>query len=222
MPSVFETLATLVVALALGIAIGWALRSMSFEGTLKEKERAWRERAGSERASRSGGAPLTPVAPVAQAAPSAAGATGGPSAASVPPVPSSTAGGYAAPGTFSATVVLALQNDLAASRDASAKKDADLLRMRSLLHEIESGEPVPITPGIALRDDLTAIRGIGPVLERALNKYGIFNYRQIALWTEQDADQFASHAHEFRHRIARDHWVEQARRLHRERYGEAL
>lgn len=207
MPSVFETLATLVVALALGITIGWVLRSMSFEGTLKEKERAWRERSGSERVSRSGAAPLTPVAPVAQG---------------VPPVPSSAPGGSAAPGGFSATVVLALQNDLAASRDASAKKDADLLRMRSLLHEIEIGEPVPITPGIALRDDLTAIRGIGPVLERALNKYGIFNYRQIALWTEQDADQFASHAHEFRHRIARDHWVEQARRLHRERYGEAL
>jgi predicted flap endonuclease-1-like 5' DNA nuclease len=197
-----QTLLSLFAALALGIVIGWALRSMSLEGELKEKERIWRERLHAERSSRSPAATVTPIAPVASAP-----------AASAPAVPAA---------GFSPTVVVSLQNDLAACRDASAKKDAEILRMRSLLYEIEGGEPVPITPGITLRDDLTKIRGIGPVLERALNKYGIFNYRQIALWTERDAEQFAAHTHEYRSRILRDNWVEQARRLHRELYGETL
>jgi predicted flap endonuclease-1-like 5' DNA nuclease len=193
--AIVETLITLIVALALGIAIGWALHAISQEGELKEKERRWRERSSAERAPRP--AALTPVA-------SPAG----------PPTPPA--------GGFSATAFVALQSDLAASRDASAKKDADLLRMRNLLLEIEAGDVVPITPGIALRDDLTEIRGIGPVLERSLNKYGIFNFRQIALWTPQDAEHFAAHAQEYRNRVLYELWVDEARRLHRERYGEAV
>jgi predicted flap endonuclease-1-like 5' DNA nuclease len=195
--AIVETLITLIVALALGIAIGWALHAISQEGELKEKERRWRERSSAERAPRPAAA-LTPVASSAAPAPA-------------PPL-----------GGFSATAIVALQSDLAAVRDASAKKDADLLRMRNLLLEIEAGEVVPITPGITLRDDLTEIHGIGPVLERSLNKYGIFNFRQIALWTPQDAEHFAAHAQEYRNRVLYDLWVDQARRLHRERYGETV
>lgn len=194
---IVETLLTLFAALALGIIIGWTLHAISLEGERAEQERRRRERPSAER-------PARPVpAPTPLATP--------PLSAQAPPA-----------GGFSATVVLALQSDLAACRDASAKKDADLLRMRSLLHEIEAGEPVPITPGVTVRDDLTAIDGIGPVLERSLNKYGIFNYRQIALWTPQDAEHFAAHAQEHRNRIVYDRWVEHARRLHRERYGETV
>jgi predicted flap endonuclease-1-like 5' DNA nuclease len=195
---IVETLTALVAALVLGIIIGWALHAISQEGELKEKERRWRERSSAERPAR----PAPALAPLA-----------------APPLASASA---APAGGFSATAVLALQSDLAASRDASAKKDADLLRMRSLLQEIEAGEPVPITPGVTLRDDLTEIRGIGPVLERSLNKYGIFNFRQLALWTPQDAEHFASHAHEHRNRVVHEQWVAQARRLHHERYGETV
>ncbi len=191
---IVQTLLALLAALALGIIIGWALYGISQEGELKEKERRRRDRPAAERPARTP-APQGAVPPPAVASPGAG---------------------------FSATAFVALQSDLAAARDASAKKDADLLRMRSLLYEIEAGEPVPITPGVTLRDDLTEIRGIGPVLERSLNKYGIFNFRQIALWTPQDAEHFAAHAHEHRNRVAYDGWVEQARRLHRERYGETL
>lgn len=195
--SIFETLLTLCAAFALGAVIGWALHAISQEGELRQKERRWRDRASAERPARAAPALTQVGAPLASV--------------SAPPG-----------GGFSAAAILALQNDLAASRDASAKKDADLLRMRSLLIEIEAGEPVPLTPGIAPRDDLTEIHGIGPVLERALNKYGIFNYRQIALWTREDAEHFAAHAQEYRHRVLYERWVEQARKLHRARYGESI
>jgi len=58
------------------------------------------------------------------------------------------------------------------------------------------------------RDDPKEIVGVGPVLERLLHRHGVHTFRQVALWTRQD--------------IRRDHWVRQARTLHRRRHGESL
>ncbi len=61
-------------------------------------------------------------------------------------------------------------------------------------------------------DDLTAIKGIGEVLAGRLNEWGVFQYRQIALWDENIAREFGQRL-SFHERIIRDDWVGQSRRL---------
>ncbi|NBN65661.1 polyhydroxyalkanoate depolymerase [Microvirga tunisiensis] len=61
-------------------------------------------------------------------------------------------------------------------------------------------------------DDLKAITGVGPKLEKALNGAGIFHYWQIAGLTAAQIEELDARL-DFRGRIARDNWIEQARRL---------
>ena len=61
-------------------------------------------------------------------------------------------------------------------------------------------------------DNLQKITGVGPVLEQKLNGIGIFHYSQIAAWTEDEVTWVDSFL-EFKGRIARDHWIDQAREL---------
>jgi predicted flap endonuclease-1-like 5' DNA nuclease len=72
------------------------------------------------------------------------------------------------------------------------------------------------------RDDLKEIVGVGPALERLLHRHGVHTFRQVALWTRQDIRRVDASLHEFHGRIRRDHWVQQARTLHRRRHGESL
>jgi NADH-quinone oxidoreductase subunit E len=61
-------------------------------------------------------------------------------------------------------------------------------------------------------DDLKAISGIGPKLEKVLNDLGVWTYAQIAAWGKQEVgwiDDYLS----FRGRIDRDGWIEQAKSL---------
>ncbi len=61
-------------------------------------------------------------------------------------------------------------------------------------------------------DDLKRIRGIGVLIEKKLNTMGIFGYEQIANWTAEDIDR-VSQSLDFKGRIERENWVEQARIL---------
>lgn len=61
-------------------------------------------------------------------------------------------------------------------------------------------------------DDLTAIAGIGPKLQTALNGAGIFHYWQIAALSDDQIEALDGKL-DFRGRIARDGWIAQARRL---------
>ena len=63
------------------------------------------------------------------------------------------------------------------------------------------------------RDDLTAIRGLGHVLENRLNRLGISRYRQLARMTPENAKWVASRIRVLGGRILRDGWAEQARRI---------
>jgi len=69
------------------------------------------------------------------------------------------------------------------------------------------------------RDDLKTISGIGPVIERALNRLGVRTYRQIATWTRADIDRVSSILTAFKDRIRRENWVRQAREAHLKKYG---
>jgi len=68
-------------------------------------------------------------------------------------------------------------------------------------------------------DNLKRIRGIGPVLERMLNRLGIYQYRQIAAWTPEDVAYFDEKLKDFRGRIQRDSWIVNARAQHQSKYG---
>jgi predicted flap endonuclease-1-like 5' DNA nuclease len=61
-------------------------------------------------------------------------------------------------------------------------------------------------------DDLKRIRGIGVLIEKRLNSVGIVSYGQIADWTTDDIDRVSASL-DFKGRIERENWVEQARIL---------
>ncbi len=61
-------------------------------------------------------------------------------------------------------------------------------------------------------NDLKRIRGIGVLIEKRLNALGISSYEQIANWTVGDIDRL-SQTLDFKGRIERENWIEQARIL---------
>ena len=74
----------------------------------------------------------------------------------------------------------------------------------------------------AQKDDLKQIHGIGPVMERVLNRMGMFTFRQIAEWQDQDVEHMASELNTFPDRIRHDNWIAGAKEQHFLKYGEEL
>ncbi len=72
------------------------------------------------------------------------------------------------------------------------------------------------------KDDLKQIHGIGPVMERVLNRMGMFTFRQIAEWKDQDVEHMASELNTFPDRIRHDNWIAGAKEQHFIKYGEEL
>ncbi len=59
-------------------------------------------------------------------------------------------------------------------------------------------------------DDLLQIKGIGPKLNALLISLGITRFDQIAAWGSAEIDKVDDHLGNFKNRITRDSWVEQA------------
>ena len=72
------------------------------------------------------------------------------------------------------------------------------------------------------KDDLSKIHGIGPVFARTLNKMGLYSFGQIARWTSEDIDKVAKKLYTAPDRIKRDRWIDEAKKLHAQKYGERL
>jgi predicted flap endonuclease-1-like 5' DNA nuclease len=99
---------------------------------------------------------------------------------------------------------------------------ADLGALRSVRSEAyqSAAQGSVVTPRIgaakglrgAAADDLKRIRGIGVLIEKKLNQMGIAAYEQIANWTADEIDRI-SQSLDFKGRIERENWVEQARIL---------
>ena len=70
------------------------------------------------------------------------------------------------------------------------------------------------------KDDLSKIHGIGPVFARTLNKMGLHTFVQIARWKPEDIAKVAKKLYTAPDRIKRDKWIDEAKRQHREKYGE--
>jgi molybdopterin-containing oxidoreductase family membrane subunit len=62
-------------------------------------------------------------------------------------------------------------------------------------------------------NDLKAIKGIGPKLEKMLNELGIYTYEQVSRLTNKEYELIDQLLGSFQGRGRRDHWAEQAQEL---------
>ena len=62
-------------------------------------------------------------------------------------------------------------------------------------------------------DDLKMIKGVGPVLEKALHQNGVFHFDQVAAWKIKDARWFDENVKGANGRVIRDEWIKQAKIL---------
>ena len=74
--------------------------------------------------------------------------------------------------------------------------------------EVEAA-PAPV----AARDDLSKIKGLGPILQKLLPELGLTTYAQIAALTDADLDALDAKLGAFAGRPRRDAWVDQAKLL---------
>jgi large subunit ribosomal protein L21 len=72
--------------------------------------------------------------------------------------------------------------------------------------------PTPANSGAADQRELERINGIGPVLAGKLNALGITSIGQVAKFTQADIDRISENLN-FKGRIERDEWVQQAQKL---------
>lgn len=85
--------------------------------------------------------------------------------------------------------------------------------LRSVRSEALRREPLRASASAAGQsDDLKRIRGVGVLIEKKLKSLGISSYEQIANWTRADIDRINGIL-DFKGRIERENWVEQARIL---------
>jgi predicted flap endonuclease-1-like 5' DNA nuclease len=113
--------------------------------------------------------------------------------------------------------------DAIRAHEAATVGRTDLSALRSVRSEAyqDTAEPGPEAARRAAGrkvartgppDDLKRIRGIGVLIERKLNALGVTSYEDIANWTAEDIDRVSQQL-DFKGRIQREGWVEQARIL---------
>jgi predicted flap endonuclease-1-like 5' DNA nuclease len=99
------------------------------------------------------------------------------------------------------------QSEYNESSDALSEDDADDASEEPVEHDADED------------DDLKAIKGIGPSIEKTLNGLGITQFHQLAEISEGDIDRVAQQLKGFRSRIYREDWIGQARDLHAQKTG---
>lgn len=106
------------------------------------------------------------------------------------------------------------ENAEPADADADGGPDpgtrSGLTGLRSVRAEALLGDDVDFVRGDL--EDLKRIRGIGVLIEKKLNSLGITSYEQVANWTAADVERI-SEVLDFKGRIERENWIEQARIL---------
>lgn len=72
------------------------------------------------------------------------------------------------------------------------------------------------------KDDLKAIFGIGPAMEKTLNEAGIHTFRDLAGLDDTRIEALGDRIGSFRDRIRQDDWTGGARKAFEEKYGRSL
>ena len=98
-------------------------------------------------------------------------------------------------------------SDAIKERETKPGDDGDLDHLRSVKSEAYRSSTASDEV-----NDLKRIRGIGVLIEKRLNALGISSYAQIANWSASEIDRI-SQTLDFKGRIERENWVEQARIL---------
>ena len=96
-----------------------------------------------------------------------------------------------------------------------AKKKADKPKAEAKPAVEAPAEPAPTEtakaePAATTKDDLTRISGVGPVIVGKLEAMGITSFQQVAEFTAEDIERIDGELN-FKGRITRDDWVEQAK-----------
>ena len=101
-----------------------------------------------------------------------------------------------------------------ASKPAQAKPAAKAKAVAARPSGKPSAKPGPVrlAKPEGKADDLKMIAGVGPKLEKTLNKLGFWHFAQIAKWTKKDI-AIVDDELSFKGRIERDDWVKQAKAL---------
>ena len=95
--------------------------------------------------------------------------------------------------------------DFANNRDLKSEEDR-LLSKRRLINFDRIG-----TATEDQKDDLAAMKGIGPMIERQLNQIGIYTFQQLANLNADDIEIISDAVVLYPGRVAREQWVEQAK-----------
>lgn len=102
-----------------------------------------------------------------------------------------------------------------------AERDREIDDLKSRLSSAQKAAKTELLPSAqpdernrpsAGLDDLTRIKGIGPVLKEKLNILGVTTFQQIADFGDADIERINKEL-SFPGRIEREKWVEQARAL---------
>lgn len=129
--------------------------------------------------------------------------------------------------------ILALESELKSALDNHSKDlkgwQTKFAEMAELIRKgpraASAAAPVPGKPPRVYSqapeqiDALIDIHGVGPKLAALLNTLGVYQFRQIASWDEDDIAWFDARLEQFRGRIQREKWVESARECQRKKYG---
>ncbi len=132
----------------------------------------------------------------------------------------------AAASTAAAAAVVSapVETELPLAADAKSDEDpeaffADALASGKMTDDEQYGLLYNSAPDEV--DDLTRIKGVAGVLNEKLNSYGVYTYRQIAIWSPQMCEDFSNRI-SFKGRIQRDNWIGQCKQFHEEKYNEVI
>lgn len=97
--------------------------------------------------------------------------------------------------------------ELSKSSQGSVPLPSDSRDGRSINDELNITKQQPGKP-----DDLKKISGIGKIIEKTLNELGIYQFSQIADFSQSDIDSVNSYLR-FKGRVQRENWISQAQDL---------
>ena len=100
---------------------------------------------------------------------------------------------------------------------SSVKADASAVapsEAAAIMASADAAADVPAAiPTGSGADNLRLLKGVGPKLAALLTQLGITRFDQIAAWNEADIVRVDAQLGNFKGRIVRDNWIEQARFL---------